>query len=646
MKYLFSVICVFLLCTSCVKDQALTKADLYPSLKSENDSLWQKCADRLYISMQKQASYLLGTVRSLNGNDNIKLLTEYGKEEENIRPNVTAVAGFAFLYTYGDYNPLIVGIERNELKEQFIIPMMRCMIRKHIMGRIRLTDRSRWGGQFQSAHWAYILGRGAYWMWNDLPKDICEGILRIVSYEADIVLSKMPPMQLEFDTKCEENAWNAQILAIAPLLMPLDTRCELWREAQKKWVVSAYIRPIDLLSDKNIDGVNLSSFNEANLFDDYTLENHGIVHPDYMSSFILSAQIALDYKMRGVEIPDFLKFGIQGLYDNLKYLILPDGGLYYPSGQDWRIFRNADWILNHALMNMIFQDKDSYDYANQCMDTIERMQERNPQGNTYSKGEYFFSSTQEHLLFWWCNAWLAMQFNKTSSLKSKPNLGIRDLVYGKIVMNKTEKSIHSLSYGKNLMLLVGRNQKDRLFSPENDSGFGTIILENEQPVGAKLKNISLETDSTSFKALLDVAYGNRVKGVYRISSSNDTLSVQETLIATSDLNIKEIATSSFFLLNNPYWIYEQHKRIIQTPKNHFVFNPVSKKDILFSANRLLIDSSVVIISSTPLNCRYKGAETSEKARYYDQLCINYRIEKRKFLRNEIVSEISYKMIFK
>ena len=182
--------------------------------------------------------------------------------------------------------------------------------------------------------------------------------------------------------------------------MPDDKDVPLWEELRKKWVISSYIRPADLNSDIKIDGISLSSFAGANLYDDFTLENHGIVHPDYMGAYMLSTQFAVDYKMQNKNIPDFLFFNIRGIYENLKWFALPDGGLSYPSGQDWTIFGNPDWLFHHCHMAAFFKDPDAPEMARRVLDCTEKMQKRNPLGNVYTKEENYFPSAHSDLIFY------------------------------------------------------------------------------------------------------------------------------------------------------------------------------------------------------------------------------------------------------
>lgn len=87
--------------------------------------------------------------------------------------------------------------------------------------------------------------------------------------------------------------------------MPENPEYPRWQELFRKWVLSSYVTEADVREGKVVDGFNLGTLGGGNIYDDYTLENHDIVHPDYMTAFILSFQTAVDYRMTQREIPSF-----------------------------------------------------------------------------------------------------------------------------------------------------------------------------------------------------------------------------------------------------------------------------------------------------------------------------------------------------
>ncbi|HEX7411128.1 MAG TPA: hypothetical protein VF298_03215 [Bacteroidales bacterium] len=120
------------------------------------------------------------------------------------------------------------------------------------MGLLKAEEwKAKWiGAPWQSANWSYMLATGAWWIWNDLPADVQEGVLKVVKFEAARFYNIEPPNNLKLDTKSEENAWNSQIFQAAMLLLPHDKDYLLWERLQKKWVISAYIRPADFKTNR------------------------------------------------------------------------------------------------------------------------------------------------------------------------------------------------------------------------------------------------------------------------------------------------------------------------------------------------------------------------------------------------------------
>ena len=167
---------------------------------------------RIYDAAQKQARYLRGTVRPWRRDGSMQLLTDSASGEHTIRPNTSAIEGFAFLYRFGPYDEKLMGVSRAALLKETIVPMMRYCVATHVTGPLKTDDGKRWGDAWQSAYWAQMLGRAAWWLWDDLPDDLRQGVRRVVAHEADRFAEAPPPHQIVADTKSEENAWNSLAL--------------------------------------------------------------------------------------------------------------------------------------------------------------------------------------------------------------------------------------------------------------------------------------------------------------------------------------------------------------------------------------------------------------------------------------------------
>lgn len=596
------------------------------SLPSEIPAKWKDFGERIYMSVEKQAHYLLGTVHNWEKDQNLKLLTDSKIGEHWIRPNAGAVAGFSFLYRFGDYNQAITGVSRDQLLIHYIIPMMRYLVRTHLTGDLNTSEAKKWGNDWQSALWTYELAKGAWWIWDNLPTDIKEGVLKAVKFEAARFYNIEPPYRLEENTASEENAWNSEIFQVAILLMPNDKDVPFWEELLKKWVISSYISPADLKSDAKIDGVQLSSFKGANIYDDFTLENHGIVHPDYMGCFMLSFQFALDYSMQSKQIPDFLFFNIKEIYDNLKWFALPDGGLNYPSGEDWTIFGNPDWFYHHCYMAAFNHDPDAPELARRVLDCTEKMQKRNAEGNVYTEEENFFPSAHSDLIFCGALSWLTMSYMNNIPDRFTEKTGIKIFESGKVIINRTPKAIHSLSWGSKIMFQSLANKYDRVFDSDMHNGIGYIILKGEsEPLPLSLgKDFKLDEWKNQFIAGFSVNHGDKITAFYTLKSYSDRMEVSEKLVANMDVETQIIATSFFGILNNKDWIYEKGLRKIHTDAGHdYIFRSRQGNREALNVMEIIIDRSVFFRSKKTMQASYESETEYNSSRITDRLILNH-----------------------
>lgn len=603
--------------------------------------------DQVYNAICRQAHYLLGKVGEFEHNPTMKLLTKSIHGEHGIRPNTGTIMGFSFLYRFGNYDSKLIGVDRKVLLADYIIPMMNYVVATY--DSMPTSDGKCWNRQWQSAHWAYSLGKAAWYVGDDLPVDLRNNICRIVKSEAARFYDVAPPHRVKYDTASEENAWNSQIFHIASLLMPDDTDYSKWQYLFGKWVLSSYITSNDMKSDNVVDGFKISDFGGANIYDDYTLENHNIVHPDYMCAFILSVQTAIDYKMTGREIPDFLLFNIPQIYDNLKWFSLPDGGLTYPSWQDWRIFRNPDWLINHIYMAVFAHDKDAFHHAKECLECIGLMQERNLSGNIYDEMEYTFPSTQNDLMVYLAQTWQALYYARDIDDDYTPKIGTRHFVDGKILLNKSKDFLHSLSYGNKIMFLPTINAGDRVFDSYQGSGIGKIRLKGENKyLEVGLKDIKIEKTSTAYEVTMVVHHGDAVEAHYKIKALEDKLEVTEVLSAMKDCTIDYLSTSEFGILNNQCWIREKGFRSLLYNNHSCRCESLSGKVLDITADEFKVDNVSFKLNraGSSFFSKYSGAHKYNHARATDVISLNYSDAPVPLLKGDVFSELHYSVSIK
>ena len=597
---------------------------------------------RVYDAIQKQAHYMLGLVRPWKDDPALLLVTESRSGENWIRPNTGTVAGLCFLHRFGPYDEKRVGVSRKDLLEKSILPMLRYLLTTHVTGTRPTSDGRPWGDAWQSAHWAQMLGRGAWWTWADLPTDVRDGVRRLVAHEADRIAGSEPPHQIPLDTKAEENAWNSRVLEAAVLLLPDDRRRPGWEAAFQQWVLSAFLRPADAHCQTVVDGRTVAEqFRGANIHDDFTLENHRIVHPDYMTCFSLSLGAAVNYAMSGRRAPQCLSYNAAGIYENLKWFVLPDGGFVYPNGQDWQLFRNADWFGAHVQMVVFGNDRDAWSLAGRSLAALEKMQGRGLSGAVYAPDETAFASSQSDLLSSLSTAWLAIKTAQRIDSAPCDRLGVQRLDSAKIILRRTASAIHTFSWGAQVMAQCVPYRLDRVVSPHSKNGVGRIVAQGQKgPLPARLERADVTQGADWFTAQVVLDHGGQIRAELCFRSlAGGAWSVREKLTATADVTTAEIATGLIGILNNPGWVYESGRRQVRLDGREEIVPALSGKTLGGDeVCEVDIDSALRIRSPRPLHVRYAGAKRPDRSRATDELYLNYLGGKRLWRAGQVISE--------
>ena len=598
--------------------------------------------NRIYQAALRQGHYLLGTVHPWEEDAALRLLTESRSAEHWIRPNAGAIEGFAFLHRFGPYDQKVTGVSRTELLRETIVPMMRYLVTTHVTGTRPTSDGKPWGDAWQSAHWTQMLGRGAWFVWSDLPEDLQEGVRRVVAHEADRIARSEPPHQLRSDTKAEENAWNSQVLSVAVLLLPADARRAGWEKAHQRWVLSSFLRPADAQNDTLVDGRPVrEQFTGANLFDDFTLENHNLVHPDYMTTFSLSLGCAPDFALTGRRMPEALLFNVAPIYENLKWMLLPDGGFVYPNGQDWELFRNPSWLGKHVLMAVWAHDSEAWTWVLRGLEVLEKMQARSTEGAVFHPGEYFFASTQHDLFRSLANAWLSMQLAGEIRDAPRDRVGVRRWDSAKVILRRTPGAIHTVSWGAKIMAQCVPCRLDRVVSPHERNGIGHVLLAGGRvPLSLRVQRADVSEGTNGFEARLTVDHGEVVRAELTFCSEADgSFLIAEKLVALTNLTTAEIATGLVGILNNPHWIYEQgRRRVAVNGQSIEVASGCGQPWQWETAGRIKVDDAFEIVSPQPLRAAYLAAKGAERGRVTDRLILNYLAGNRTWVSGAVISD--------
>ena len=650
MRRIILIVFLAIKCATYAQNQSINQNDLSTKKAQEvmdfklpESKLYENEEARIYRLIEGQVHHLRGLLHPWNNDSSMLLITKSESGEHGIRPNATFAADLAFLYHFGDFDTKVVGASREELLSKEIIPLLRYLVRTHKTGDLKTDDGKSWGDAWQSAHWASALGNAAWWSWNGLPTDIKKGIRNVVAHEADRIENTIPPHQIKLDSKSEENAWNSQVLSAAILLMPDDSRYAKWETALKKWSLSSYLRPADETSENLVDNIPVSKqFTGANIYNDFTLENHDFVHPDYMGAWIMNAGNDLDYLLTSRKTSESFLYNLSNIYDMQKRFLLPDGGYCYPNGQDWALFRNADWMTCHATAVARFNDSEALYYLHNAIETAEKMQARNSDGAIYAPGENFFPSAQPHLGYWLAQSWLILHFAEKKLKESTPVSGVNYLKDGKIILHRDNKAIQTVSWGKKIMIQMMPMAKDHIVSPDQRNGIGRIVVKNvkdkDSILAVTLKDVDIKPNKNGFFIKMILHHGDLIQSnITCETNANGSFTIKETLTALKSCSTNSIETLSFGILNNPNWVYESGKRNLKIGNQFFDAKAGSGNEYSQKASVAAVDN-LIFKMNTSSTILYKAAKQIERSRFTDMLILNSISGKKEWKQNEIISE--------
>lgn len=198
---------------------------------------------------------------------------------------------------------------------------------------------------WQSPLWAATMGLSAVLLEKELDPDVVKACKRVVASEADVLVKIPPASGYIGDTKCEENAWDTTITALAAAWMPDDPRAKDWLTTAKKYLVNTYTVP-----DTSNDPLK-SWITTQTLYPSFAIENHGFYHPMYhidggnsLGDTFVTVSVCNPKVAK--ELEPFCEHNVIPVFDFLKGIILDTGDTAYPSGVDWSLhsFEHSNYL--------------------------------------------------------------------------------------------------------------------------------------------------------------------------------------------------------------------------------------------------------------------------------------------------------------
>jgi len=325
-------------------------------------------------SLQQSERYLLGTQyddlwRATRARPFLSLLRARTDDELHVRLPAMAAFTVAVGLRTDALDPAVVGASAVAARRH-VSQLVRSIACAHVA-----VSPGGWGEGWQTAHWAMLTGAAAWLLWDRLTPQTRSDVVAMVTDEADRLLPMTVPYWSNADdtrnspgdTKAEEDAWNAELLSLAATMMPSAPHAADWRAKAAELAVAAYSVKADTTSGTVVNGVALADRVQGyNVYDDGTVENHGIIHPDYATSVQLLWQAADFARLARQQVPAAMFHDGGLVYSSLSTrefeaggqspaggVFGPPGGtvyppgtarIYYPQGDDWGTARRAHFV--------------------------------------------------------------------------------------------------------------------------------------------------------------------------------------------------------------------------------------------------------------------------------------------------------------
>jgi len=469
----------------------------------------------------------------------------------------------AVLVRFGEPGKTMGHLSREQLLRK-AVGMIQAVARHHQLGGGAKEWSTSW-----SARVIHTLGMAAWLLWQELDETTRLLVARIIEHEADRFLDRPAPAQLYNNTQAESNAWTGGGIAVAGCMLKSHPHRHLWRRKANEYMISAYATARDVASNELVDGRPLNQWLTApNAFPDYTVENHGLVHPDYIGAISEMVRCAIAFRLTGEAVPQAVTFNADKALDLLVFLYLPDGTQLYPQNTDYTprrldVFLQAGNIIPHKPGPL----------RKACLlrtlASLEAMATRCPDqpmngwiGFPYDLGSTW-GLTENYLMFrFFGDGGEAVADDQLEARLA----GVLASEYGKFVVHRTPNTISSFSWrstGKRpeVMGLTMPLQKDVLCYPMPWGYIGQVCELGE---GAKLKVHShrLAVNQDGFAVAVELGWcADKVRQDCAFVSLPDGRSVYlEQRRARAKVAIELATSGNITFFDDPRWVYQTRAR--------------------------------------------------------------------------------------
>lgn len=469
--------------------------------------------------------------------------------ENDVRPTAYAAMVLGFLAQYQPPPGVVDEREREPWRSQ-AIGLLRYLTASHVSGGGACVNGKAWGKQWQSAMWARAVGLAGWFLWNELDPDLQTAIARLVEFEADRFLQQPPKSSLRDDTGAEENAWNALITSLACNLIPAHPRAAAWEEASLRYLYNTFSVAADAHDATPGDGGKPIKdwVTTVNAHDDFTVENHRLVHMGYLKNTVSELQEnTLPWLIRGRQVPAACLHHAGEVFGVLVACMGWDGGPVYFAGTDWKTYHEqCTEIVLYTMLSLRTADRTATFLERTALDSLTRQQQA--QGGYYNvRRDLEYGGLCATRLIACCLAHglldappepiTAAEFDRLAS-------GTRHLVAGKTVVHRTPSKFASFTWAQKRLALTLPRDGTWVLWPHFASYLGILDGRDSSQGEARLDKIQVDVQPTGFRVsgALQRCRERLVQDFCFVSPPGDYTVYFERLRADADFQLKSRET--------------------------------------------------------------------------------------------------------
>jgi hypothetical protein len=511
---------------------------------------------RAYRVMLRGAAFCKDLYKEWPTEPNCGYLGWGGHGEKEINANIQLAYLYALLINFGDYDPQVTGVSRDEALRR-VKGVVRYCAFTHFTGPHECTSGKHWGGRWHDPSWSSVFAQTVWLIWPELDKETREMAARVVAAEADRFIGLAPPSRKINNTTAESNAWNTRAMAVAPVMFPKHPHAPQWREAYQRWAMNTFSVAGDKKDETLVDGRPVREWvTTENIHGDYTIENHSIVYPVYMwVSMHGLCQSALYHHVAGQTPPKAAYHHLRDVYEVYKRLQTWEGLPAYINGSDKFLHLQIVDIVVHSFFAQAFGDREAAHLEQVELDILERMQKRFKDGRLYPVTEVGPWSRVGNLSVALGGSYLLHYVRQARVVPAsveefeKRIGGVTYFPHGEFLLHRTPEKLVSFAWSKphRVMGLAMPREGSWLVTPHSQGFVGSVRARGERGRETiTIEDIEKTVNDDSFSVTIRASRcGGKVEHQWTFTSpANNEVVMREKLVAHRPVVLSKAETGT------------------------------------------------------------------------------------------------------